>query len=218
MLDNPLDAASVRVLGSLIEKEYTTPDNYPLTVNALVAACNQTTNRDPVMQLDEAAVQGALKNLIQRSFVHEVHRSDSRAKRFRQVLSEKLSLHQPEMSVLCVLMLRGAQTVGELKTRGARIFEFVDLRHVEVTLDSLMTLAPPLVAQLPRQPGQKEVRYAHLLAGEPQIPVFEPEVHAARARSNDDERVAALEQTVETLRAELADLRATFEQFRQQFQ
>jgi uncharacterized protein YceH (UPF0502 family) len=217
MFDNPLDAVSIRVLGSLIEKEHTTPDNYPLTVNALVAAANQTTNREPVMQLDEAAVLSALKTLIQRSFVHEVHRSDSRARRYRQVMSEKLSLHQPEMAVLCVLMLRGPQTVGELKTRGARIFEFVDLRHVEVTLDSLMTLDPPLVAQLARQPGQKEVRYAHLLAGQPEIPVPEAQPQLA-PQNGDDDRMTALERTVESLRGELTALRETFEQFRQQFQ
>ena len=215
MLDNPLDAAEVRVLGSLIEKESTTPDNYPLTVNALVGACNQTTNREPVMQLDEAAVLGALKSLAQRGFVHEVHRSDSRAKRYRQVLSEKLSLHAPEMAVLDVLMLRGPQTTGEIKTRAGRMFEFVDLRHVEVTLDALMTLSRPLAMQLPRQPGQKEVRYAHLLAGEPELPAA-PSPSAVPRESSAD-RLSALEQTVETLRAELADLRTRFEEFRQQF-
>jgi uncharacterized protein YceH (UPF0502 family) len=213
-MSEALDAVAVRVLGSLIEKESTTPDNYPLTVNALVAACNQTTNREPVMQVDEAAVSNALKELTRRGLVHEVHRNDSRAKRFRHVLAEKLSLHQPETAALCVLMLRGAQTSGEIKSRAARMFEFLDLKHVEVTLDALQSLAAPLVAQLPRQPGQKEVRYAHLLSGEPQVPAAEDTPAAARS----DDRVAALEQEVAALRAELAEVRAAFDQFRQQFQ
>lgn len=210
-----LDAVAVRVLGALIEKESTTPDNYPLTMNALVAACNQTTNREPVMQVDEPAVASAIKELTRRNLVHEVHRSDSRAKRYRHVMQTTLSLHQPELALLCVLMLRGPQTTGEIKGRAARLFEFIDLKHVEVTLESLMTMTVPLVAQLPRQPGQKETRYAHLLAGEPEVPAFEPRPPARQA---DDDRVAALEQELASLRAELAELRGTFEQFRQQFQ
>lgn len=214
-MDNPLDAVALRVLGSLIEKESTTPDNYPLTINALVAACNQTTNRDPVMSLDEASVRSALDDLKRRSLVHEVYRSDSRAKRFRHVLAEKLSLHPAEMALLCVLMLRGAQTTGEIRTRSGRMFEFRDLKHVEVTLDALLTLSTPLVAQLPRQPGQKEVRYAQLLGEEPPVVAAEPK------RADDEappDRLAALELEVATLRSELVELRAAFEQFRQQFQ
>jgi uncharacterized protein YceH (UPF0502 family) len=213
---DPLDAVAVRVLGSLIEKASTTPDNYPLTVNALVSACNQTTNREPVMSVDENQVMTALRELARRGLVNEVFRSDSRAKRYRHVLPEKLSLHQPEIALLCVLMLRGPQTTGEIRTRAVRMFEFVDLKHVEVTLDSLMTLTDPLVAQLPRQPGQKEVRYAHLLAGEPQIPVSEPQPTPPDASADD--RVAGLEEKVESLSAELAALRASFEEFRRQFQ
>jgi uncharacterized protein YceH (UPF0502 family) len=215
MLDNPLDPVAVRVLGSLIEKERTTPDNYPLTLNALVAACNQTTNREPVMHLDEAAVVKALDDLRRRSLVHEVFRSDSRARRYRHVLSEKLSLHDAETALLCVLMLRGPQTTGEIRTRTARMFEFRDLAHVEVTLQALMTLTTPLVVQLPRQPGHKEVRYGHLLAGQPEMPAVEPKVASGGA---DDDRVTALEHTVDTLRNELADLRSAFDEFRRQFQ
>ena len=213
--DNPLDAVAVRVLGSLIEKESTTPDNYPMTANSLVAACNQTTNREPVMQVDESAVMSAIKELTRRNLVHEIHRSDARAKRYRHVLQTTLSLHQPEMALLCVLLLRGPQTTGEIKARGARLFEFIDLKHVEVTLEALMTMTAPLVKQLPRQPGQKEIRYAHLLAGEPEVPVFEPR---PVTRAPEDDRVAALEQEIGALRAEMAEMRAAFEQFRQQFQ
>src|SRR5688572_20647072 len=168
-MDSPLDVVAVRVLGSLIEKEITTPDNYPLTLNALVSACNQTSNRDPVLALDETTVMSGLDELMKRSFARAVHRSDSRARKYRQALSEKLNLHPAETAVMCVLMLRGAQTVGEIRTRTARLFEFRDLPHVEVTLQALMTLTEPLVMQLPRRPGQKEERYAHLLAGEPQV-------------------------------------------------
>lgn len=212
MMDDPLDAVAVRVLGSLIEKEVTTPDTYPLTLNALVAACNQTSNRDPVMTLDDATVADSLKELSRRSLAREVHRSDSRAKRYRQTMSESLSLHPAESAVLCVLMLRGAQTIGEIRGRTSRLFEFVDLKHVEVTLQALMTLPVPLVAQLPRQPGQKEVRHAHLLAGEPQV-----ENEAVSDAPQQTDRLEALEQAVDAMRAELADLRARFEAFEREF-
>src|SRR5215204_1664133 len=145
-MDSPIDVVGVRVLGSLIEKEITTPDNYPLTLNALVAACNQTSNRDPVLAVDEASVLKSLEDLSRRSLVRAVHRSDTRAKRYRHLLSESMNLHPAETAVMCVLMLRGAQTAGEIRTRTARLFEFPDLAHVGVTLQSLMTLPTPLVA------------------------------------------------------------------------
>lgn len=214
-MDNPLDAVAVRVLGSLIEKESTTPDNYPLTVNALTSACNQTTNREPVMELDENAVLDALRELTRRGLVHEVHRSDSRAKRYRHVLGDKLSLHQAEAAALGVLLLRGPQTAGEIRTRAARMFEFIDIRHVEVTLDALMTMTEPLAVQLPRHPGQKEVRYAHLMAGEPEMPVA---TSARPTRSEAEDRVGALEQQVADLRTQLDALQASFDKFREQFQ
>jgi uncharacterized protein YceH (UPF0502 family) len=214
-MDSPLDVVGVRVLGSLIEKEITTPDNYPLTLNALIAACNQTSNREPVLELDEATVARSLDDLARRSLIRAVHRSDSRAKRYRHLLSESMKLHAPETAVMCVLMLRGPQTVGEIRTRAARLFEFTDLAHVEITLQGLMTLSPPLVAQLPRRPGQKEVRYAHLLSGEPQADP--PEQSAAEDHGRVD-RVTALEQAVAALRAEIAELRARFEEFRREFQ
>jgi uncharacterized protein YceH (UPF0502 family) len=214
-MNSPIDVVGVRVLGSLIEKEITTPDNYPLTLNALVSACNQTSNRDPVLALDEASVSQSLDDLSQRSLVRAVHRSDSRARRYRHQLSESMKLHAAETAVMCVLMLRGPQTSGEIRTRAARLFEFRDLPHVDVTLQTLMTLPTPLVAQLPRQPGQKEVRYAHLLSGEPHVETTEPRpaVNVVKA-----DRVEALEHAVDTLRAEMAELRARFEEFRREFQ
>jgi uncharacterized protein YceH (UPF0502 family) len=214
-MDNPIDAVGVRVLGSLIEKEITTPDYYPLTLNALVTACNQTSNRDPVMALDDAAVSRSLDDLTRRSLVRGVHRSDSRAKRYRQAMSETMKLHPAETAVMGVLMLRGAQTTGEIRTRCARLFEFVDLSHVDVTLQALMTLSPPLVVQLPRRPGQKEVRYSHLLSGEPVID--SPEASPAADKVETD-RVETLEQDVAVLRAEITELRARFEEFRREFQ
>jgi uncharacterized protein YceH (UPF0502 family) len=203
------------VLGSLIEKEITTPDNYPLTLNALTAACNQTSNRDPVLKVDEATVSNSLEDLARRSLVRGVHRSDSRVLRYRHLMAESLKLHPAEIAVLCVLMLRGAQTAGEIRTRTARLHEFPDLAHLDVTLRALMTLSTPLVAQLPRRPGQKEVRYAHLLSGEPQADTPE---HGAAEDVVETSRLEAIEQEVASLRAEMAELRARFEEFRREFQ
>lgn len=214
-MNDPLDLVGVRVLGSLIEKEITTPDNYPLTLNALTAACNQTTNRDPVLSLDEATVMKSLDELGRRALVGAVQRSDSRVKRYRQRMSETMHLHQAETAVMCVLMLRGPQTPGELRTRSARLFEFIDVAQVEITLQALMSLATPLVVQLPRQSGQKEVRYGHLMAGEPQYLASEP---VASPAAPPPGRIDALEQEVASLRAELAELRARFEQFAREFQ
>ncbi len=212
-MENPLDAVAVRILGALIEKESTTPDNYPLTLNALVAACNQTSNREPVMALDEPSVADTLAELARRGLAREVHRSDSRAKRYRQTLSESLSLHPAETAVLCVLMLRGPQTPGEIRTRTGRLFEFRDVPHVEVTLQSLATLTDPLVVQLPRRPGQKEVRWAHLLSGEPAADAEGAPAPTPVARSD---RVGALEPEVEAPRAEVGSLRAELAELRAQ--
>ncbi len=226
-MENPLDPVAVRILGALIEKESTTPDNYPLTLNALVAACNQTSNREPVMALDEATVADTLAELARRGLAREVHRSDSRAKRYRQTLSDSLSLHPAETAVLCVLMLRGPQTPGEIRTRTGRLFEFRDVPHVEVTLQSLATLSDPLVVQLPRRPGQKEVRWAHLLSGEPAAeletaPATGPAARADRvgALAAEVESLGAVVEPlgaeVESLRAEVAQLRAQLAEVRRE--
>jgi uncharacterized protein len=218
-MDTPLNVVDVRVLGSLMEKEMTTPDNYPLTLNALTAACNQTSNRDPVLSLDEATVQKSLDELSRRGLARAVHRSDSRVKRYRHLISESLNLHPAEIAVLCVLLLRGAQTSGEIRTRTSRLHEFNDLALVEITLQALMTLSTPLVAQLPRRPGQKEVRYAHLLSGEPQADNSEPSPIASITETPaEPSRIEALEQEVAALRTEMAELRARFEEFRREFQ
>ena len=162
----PLDAIAVRVLGALIEKELTTPDNYPLSLNALVAACNQTSAREPVMELDEGAVNRTVNELRQRSLVRAVQQSGSRVLRFRHLMVESLNLDGPELAALCVLMLRGPQTAGEIKSRSGRLFDFPELEKVESTLEGLMGRPAPLVARLPRRPGQKDSRYAHVLSGD----------------------------------------------------
>lgn len=220
---DPLDEVGVRVLGALIEKEFTTPDNYPLTLNALTAACNQSSNRDPVMELDEKTVTRSLDELARRSLVRAVHRGDSRAMRYRQEMSQTLHLHHPELAALCVLLLRGPQTAGEIRTRAARMSQFVDPRHVEITLESLMTLSTPLVAQLVRRPGQKEARFAQLLSGEPANVTEEDEaadsatVRRAEARA-PSERIEALEREIGSLRAEVAELREQIQAFMRQFE
>ena len=215
----PLDAIAVRVLGSLIEKEITTPDNYPLSLNGLVAACNQTSAREPVMELDEGTVNKTVNDLRQRSLVRAVQQSGSRILRFRHLMVEALNLDGPELAAMCVLMLRGSQTPGEIKGRGNRLYDFPDLEKVEATLDALINRQRPLVARLPRRPGQKDSRYAHLLSGD--APVDVPDVvtpSAVGEAGPGGGRLEALEQAVNSLRAELVDLRTHLDEFRKQFQ
>lgn len=211
----PLDLIAVRILGALIEKELTTPDNYPLSLNSLIAACNQTSAREPVMNLDEATVNRTVNELRQRSLVRAVQQSGSRVLRFRHLMVEALNLDGPELAALCVLMLRGPQTPGEIKGRSNRLFDFPDLEKVESTLEALINRQTPLVARLPRRPGQKDSRYAHLLAGDAPVDIPEPVTSSVVAESG---RFEALEQAVNTLRAELVDLRAQLDEFRKQFQ
>jgi uncharacterized protein len=196
-----LTDAEVRVLGSLIEKEITTPDYYPLSLNALLAACNQSSNRSPVLHLDEDAVARAADSLREKQLVHLVDRGESRVTKYRHVVYEAMGLGRPAIAVMCVLMLRGPQTIGEIRTRTNRLYDFSSLEEVEITLNSLMSGEAPLIVRLPRQPGQKEVRYAHLLSGEVKITEPEPEL----------DRIGKLEKEVE-------DLKRQFEQFRKQFE
>ncbi len=228
MLTPPLTDVEVRLLGSLIEKEVTTPDNYPLSLGALGAACNQSSNRDPVMQLDEETLAPAIVALRRRSLLRAIQPAGSRVTKYMHLLGETLSLDARELAVLCVLMLRGQQTPGELHARTARLAEFGGLADVEATLESLITREPePLVARMPRRPGQKELRYAHLLSGTPAAgdwgpgddgDVAMPAGAGAARTSASDERVTALEQSVAELRVELAALRTIFDEFRAQFQ
>jgi uncharacterized protein YceH (UPF0502 family) len=216
----PLTAIEVRILGSLVEKESTTPDTYPLSLNALVNACNQSSNRDPIMDLDEDAVRWAINNLRQQSLVRANQRSDSRVMKYQHLMVEKLNLDEPSLAAMCVLMLRGPQTPGEIKGRTNRLNEFASLSDVEATLNAL--IARELVVELPRRPGQKEVRYAHLLSGPVTAATEERDARSARDGSSarthaGDERIALLEATVADLRGELAELRTRFEEFQSQF-
>lgn len=211
-----LTNVEVRVLGALIEKEITTPEYYPLSLNALTNACNQSSNRDPVVQYDENTVSAAIESLRKRNLVHQIKRSDSRVTKYRQVLTEDLQLKDRELAVMCVLMLRGPQTAGEIRTRGTRLFNFASLEDVETTLNALIARAPtPPVVRLPRRPGQKELRYAQTLAGETQIESAEAPEPSEPA---DDERLAVLEAAVDGLRSELEDLRNEIQELRKQFE
>ena len=224
MLNPPLTDVEVRILGSLLEKEVATPDNYPLSLNALQAACNQATNREPVMRLDEDALAPAIVALRRRGLLRQIQPVGSRVTKFEHLLGEEMNLGPRELAVLGVLMLRGPQTPGELHARTARLTPFADLAELEQVLEAMIARRPePLAARLPRRPGQKEVRYAHLLGGEPvqtDAPwtAEEPAIPARRAGGVEDDRVAALERTVEELRAEVAALRAELDAFRAQFQ
>jgi uncharacterized protein len=213
----PLNPTDVRVLGSLIEKEATTPDYYPLSLNALKLACNQSSNRDPVMQLDDGEVLASTDRLRRQSLVRALQKSDSRVMKYSHLMGETMELDTRELAVMCVLMLRGPQTLGEIKGRTERLAAFDSLEAVEGTLNALISRAPaPLVARLSRQPGQKEVRYAHLLSGDIQADAPPAPVAVQVAQSSD--RVAALEAATEELRKELADIRRQLEEFRKQFE
>lgn len=227
-----LDAIEARVLGALIEKDLTTPDYYPLSLNALVNACNQINNREPVMTLGEAEVTRALDLLRDKRLAVVITGGDSRVLKFAHKAREVLELSRPEVSLLCLLLLRGPQTVGELRGRSGRLHEFADLADAQAVLGRLANREnldqPALVTLLPRQPGTKESRYAHLLSGEP------PVAHAGRASrpdeptadaspflaplSSDTVRLAQLEADNAELKRQLADLRREFDEFRKKFE
>jgi uncharacterized protein YceH (UPF0502 family) len=209
------------VLGSLIEKQVTTPEYYPLTLNALTLACNQKNNRNPVVSFDEETVSEALETLREKNLVYVFYGSTSRVPKYKHMMPEVFHLNQQELALMCLLMLRGAQTVGELRGRTDRLYDFAGLEEVEETLNSLMTKeAEALVVKLPRQSGQKEVRYAHLLSGEVKVDdettARDNAADPAQGRVKIDHR-ARLEQEVEELRAQVEALRQEFEQFKKQF-
>ena len=208
-----LTEIEARVLGSLIEKDITTPDYYPLSLNALVNACNQKNNRDPVMSLDESAVRDALSTLQEKRLAGPASGADSRVTKYEHRL-EQFNFSRREIAVLCILMLRGPQTPGELRGRTERMYRFEDLDQVQSALQQLMQREPALVAMLPRQPGTKESRFAHLLAG-PVESVIIPLPGVAR---EDTGRMAQLEEQVRELLAEIAELKQQFATFRKQFE
>lgn len=217
-----LNHVEVRVLGSLIEKQVTTPEYYPLTLNSLMLACNQKSNRHPVTSFDEATVGEAVESLREKNLVYVHYGSTSRVPKYKHVMPEVLHLTHPEVALMCTLMLRGGQTIGELRGSAARIYEFSGLEEAEATLDTLISREPePLVTRLPRQPGQKEVRFAHLLSGEVAFEVVsegEQPPRAIRASRADPDKVLKIEQEVESLRSEVAALQKQFEAFKEQFE
>jgi uncharacterized protein YceH (UPF0502 family) len=209
----------VRVLGSLIEKDITTPEYYPLSLNALVNACNQKSNRDPVMQLDVDAVRDAISGLQERRMAGPVGGADSRVTKYEHRLQEVFNFTRAETAVLCVLLLRGPQTPGELRGRAERMHRFETLDDVQSALQKLMQRDPALVKVLPRQPGTKESRWVHLLAGDVATPESPQFAGASSDRtSGDGERVARLEEEVAALRREVGELKDQLERFRRQFE
>ena len=213
-----LDAAETRVLGSLVEKQITTPDYYPLSLNALVNACSQSSNRDPVVAYSEAAVTRALESLRDKKLVFVFEGAANRVAKYGHKLTETLDLSPPATAALCVLLLRGPQTVGEIRGRTGRLHAFASLGEVEATLQALAARAPqPLAVRLPRQAGCKESRYAHLLSGPPAIgrtdAVSSPEAPPAAKPAEDDPRTR-LEQEVARLRDDVAALKVELDELK----
>lgn len=211
-----LSETEARIIGALVEKHLTTPEYYPLTLNALVAACNQKTNREPVVSYTEDTVTQALESLRERNLVYVFYGSASRVPKYKHMLPSVYELEPPEVAIICVLMLRGAQTLGELRERTGRLYEFSGLGEVNETLDALMRRDEPLVVKLERQAGQKEARFAHLLSGEAALQ--QPQEKSSPRSPADDERVEKLERELDNLRSELNLFRQAFEEFKKQFE
>ncbi len=214
-----LTEMEARIIGALIEKQLTTPEYYPLTLNALVNACNQKNNRDPVVSYDEKAVGDALENLRDRNLVYVFYGSTSRVPKYKHMLPSVYELEPSETAVICEMLLRGPQTLGELRGRCERLHQFSSLGEVQETLDGLMRRDDPLVVRLPVQPGRKEARFAHLLHGEIDINAM---AVAATSRTSrvavEAERIEKLEEEVANLRGEVESLKQTFDEFRKQFE
>jgi len=222
-----LNSVETRVLGALVEKDITTPDYYPLSLNALVDACNQKNNRDPVMTLDEAAVREALDDLHNKNLAGSASGADSRVTKYEHRLQEMFNFTRGETAILCVLLLRGPQTPGELRARTERMHRFEDLTEVQSSLQRLLQRDPPLARVLPRQPGTKESRYMHLLSGDmkhlgtadasmAQAPSPAYPVTSAAIPSTDRDRITHLEDEVATLGEEVTNLKQLLERFRTQ--
>ena len=212
-----LTEVEARVVGALIEKQLTTPEYYPMTLNSLVNACNQKNNREPVVAFDEEIVAKALENLREKNIVYVFYGSTSRVPKYKHILPDVLELEPSETAVLCVLMLRGAQTLGELRERTHRLYEFSGLGDAQETLDALLRREEPLIVKLERLPGQKEARFAHLLCGEIDVSAYAKE-NAVSNKHLDNDRVAKLEQELENLRTEFNLFRESFEEFKKQFE
>jgi len=213
-----LDQIEARVLGSLVEKQLTTPEYYPLTLNSLNSACNQKSNREPVMVLTETEVLAATDSLREKNLVYTFHGSTSRTVKYKHVMPSVFELKPPAVALITLLLLRGPQTVGELRGRSERLYEFSGLDEVQETLDELTRREEPLVVKLERQPGQKDARYAHLLSGEIDVASLPASRERATGATTSIDRIDKLEEEVAALRTELDEFRATFGEFRKQFE
>jgi uncharacterized protein len=213
-----LNAAECRVLGALIEKDITTPDYYPLSLNALVNACNQKNNREPVTNLDEDTVRLALRNLSDKRLAGPASGADGRVTKYEHRIQEVFNFTRQETALICVLLLRGPQTPGELRGRTERMYQFEHLDDVLSGLQQLMRREPPLAKALGRRPGTKEIRYAHLLSGD--VEAWEPSAEATSfsGPSDDNERMAHLEEQVAALQKEVAEIKQQMAEFKKQFE
>lgn len=212
-----LTEIEARILGSLVEKQLTTPEYYPLTLNALAAACNQKSNRDPVMSLSETEIMAAVDGLRDQSLVYLYYGTGSRTVKYKHMLPSVYELDPQGTAVIAVLMLRGPQTIGEIRERTGRLHEFADLNEVQETLDNLARRDEPLIVKLERQPGQKEARFAHLLSGEIDVASLPSAGEKRTSGGHDNSRVEALETEIAAMKNELAEFKAMFEEFRKQF-
>ena len=212
-----LNPAEARVLGSLVEKDITTPDYYPLSLNALINACNQKNNREPVTNFDEETDRLALRNLSDKQLAGMARGAEGRVAKYEHRLQEVYNFTRPETAILCVLLLRGPQTPGELRGRTERMHRFEDLDEVLSGLQQLMRREPPLAKALGRRPGTKEIRYAHLLSGD--VEAWEPPAEMTSSGVTDEnERVAHLEAQVSALQSEVAELKQQMAEFKKQFE
>jgi uncharacterized protein YceH (UPF0502 family) len=213
-----LDPVELRVLAVLAEKEGLTPDNYPMSLNAIVNGCNQLSSRDPVMQISEAVVLDTLQRLAERKLVNAISQAGARVVKYEHRMRIKWTLEQDKLAVLTVLMLRGLQTAGEIRTRSGRLHEFKTVADVETALQFLIDKYPPLVVKLERAPGTKESRYGQLLGGEITIVAGSEQTSSSASNLTQGGRITQLEEEVAALRGEMEDLKGQFEAFRQQFQ
>ncbi len=217
-MDILLNEVEARVLGALVEKEITTPDYYPLSLNALVNAANQKNNREPVMNLDENAIRDAVLSLKEKRLAASVNSADSRVTKYEHRLQEVYNFERRETAILCVLLLRGPQTPGELRGRTERMYRFEELSDVQSALQKLMDRDPPLAKILPRQPGTKESRYMHLLSGDVAGWEAQPESQATTRQSLSAEQMERLENEVAALQKEMREIKQQLASFRKQFE
>ncbi len=211
-----LNEVECRILGCLIEKENTTPDYYPLTLNALTNACNQKSSRDPVVNYTDEWVETALESLQKKNITY-VNYTGSRVAKYKHIAGKFFDIELPEIAILCVLLLRGSNTLGELNQRTSRIYEFEDLNEVNQTVEGLMSRESPLIFKLPKQTGQKDYRYVHLLSGEIDVENL-PEISQPVSVSAKNERIEKLAEKVESLEKDLSEMKEEFAEFKKQFE